>query len=303
LTKHNFASLAANWIKSLSLTKLDEEILLGSGELNADHMYGGQLLLKRRYPLQQGLKDTSYLSDKLLWSSKPVSFVQIIHVGTNHWACLSNKYCSSDEVELYDSLHSSRDPDESVIRQVCAILKSPAKKITVKVINVQQQCGSTQCGLFALAFASDLCADRDPFTRVYFESKFRSHLLKCFVAQEIDSFPSRERKNLPERSVTEVSLNLFCVCRQPEELPMVSCDRCCEWYHKGCMSIPEEVFSDPSIKWFCESCGFEGIALLIASLGSGKLDSAVKFLINNHFLAKLRMTGIMIMYFVIYYRF
>lgn len=70
------------------------------------------------------------------------------------------------------------DPGETVVQQVCAILCSQAKNITINVVNVQQQVGSSECGLFALAFASDLCGGRDPYTRVYYESKLRSHLKK-----------------------------------------------------------------------------------------------------------------------------
>lgn len=251
----------ANWIKSLALTKLDEEILLADGELTANHISGGQLLLRRLHPQQEGLNDTSYLCDKLLWQSKPVSFIQIIHVKGNHWACLSNRFCShANEVELFDSLHNhslhkSRGPDCSILDQACAILKSPAKSITINVVNVQQQYGSTQCGLYALAFAADLCENIDPFSRVYYESRFRSHLLTCFLSEKIAPFPSRRRRSVLEERVTKISVtDIFCICRLPEKLPMACCDACCEWYHPSCMEIEDEVFSDPNMKWWCDGC-------------------------------------------------
>lgn len=205
--------------------------------------------------MQEGLNDTSYLSDKLEWRSTPINFVQIIHVRNNHWACLSNYFCDSpNEVELFDSMHNSCDPDSSVIRQVCTVLNSSARNVMIKIINVQQQCGSNECGLFALAFASDLCAHRDPFTRVYFESKFRSHLLTCFVSGKTTHFPSRSRRVQEDRAVGVSVTDIFCVCRQPEQLPMVCCDLCCEWYHPSCISVPDGVFSDSGMKWWCERC-------------------------------------------------
>ena len=36
-----------SWIKSLSLTKQDENILINGKSLTADHVYGAQLLLKK----------------------------------------------------------------------------------------------------------------------------------------------------------------------------------------------------------------------------------------------------------------
>lgn len=251
-----FSVYVAIWINSLALTKLDEEILLNRGELTADHIYAGQCLLKKLYPLQEGLNDTSYLSDKLVWRSQPVNFVQVIHVGRNHWACLSNKYCDSlNEVELFDSQHNSRDPDSSVIPQVCAILNSLEKNVVIKIVDVQQQRGSTECGLFALAFASDLCANGDPFTRVYSESQFWSHLLKCFISEKMTPFPSRSKKSMSgERLAGFYPVDIFCVCRQPERLPMVCCDTCCEWYHSNCAQIPEEVFLDGKMTWCCDRC-------------------------------------------------
>ena len=201
--------------------------MLTNGELTADHISGGHVLLRKLHPQQEGLNDTSYLRDKLVWKSKPVNFVQIIHVGGNHWACLSNKFCTPEnEVELFDSFHSLHGADYTVLEQ------TTAKDIRISIVNVQQQSGSTQCGLYALAFAADLCEDRDPFSRVYYESRFRSHLLKSFVSEEIAPFPSRGRKSVSEERLIEVCVTgVFCVCRFPEKLPMACCDSCSEWYH------------------------------------------------------------------------
>ena len=230
--------------------------MLTNGELTADHISGGHVLLRKLHPQQEGLNDTSYLCDKLVWKSKPVNFVQIFHVGGNHWACLSNKFCTQEnEVELFDSFHSLHGADYTVLEQTCTILRSTAKDIRISIVNVQQQSGSTQCGLYALAFAADLCEDRDPFSRVYYESRFRSHLLKSFVSEEIAPFPSRGRKSVSEERLIEVCVTgVFCVCRFPEKLPMACCDACSEWYHCSCVAIPSDVFSDPNKKWWCDRC-------------------------------------------------
>lgn len=215
--------------------------------------------MQKLFPSQTGLKDTSYLADKLVWSSKPEQFVQIIFVRSGHWACLSNKFCSDvNEVDLYDSLRSPVLPDGSVAIQASVILHSEEKNVKVKTIDVQQQTNSVDCGLFALAFACDLCAGRDPSTRIYDQSKFRSHYKNCLVSEYITSFPSRRKSSSRQRVVEEVIVAIFCLCRQPERLPMVCCDICDEWFHNSCLYIPEDdfehAFEDDKRQWICQGC-------------------------------------------------
>ena len=42
---------------------------------------------------------------------------------------------------------------------------------------VQKQVGASGCGLFALAFAADLCHGLDPTNRSYDQAKIREHLI------------------------------------------------------------------------------------------------------------------------------
>ena len=243
--------MSSSWIKSLSLTKSDEQQLAAGGELTADLIYSGQLLMKRLYPSQNGLQDTSYLAEKV-WHSKPFKFVQVIYVKSRHWACLSNKFTSEEnEVELFDSLRT-KSPDHSILSQASTILQSKANKIKLKMVNVQQQSGSSDCGLFALAFAYDLCSDVDPFTKVYLQSKMRSHFNECLISEKIVPFPS-QKSNKQSRIASETEIGIFCTCRQPESLPMACCDGCMEWFHPTCVPIPDEIFSNSSAKWSCHS--------------------------------------------------
>lgn len=99
-----------------------------------------------------------------------------MYTGNHHWVCVSNKFCGSGEVELFDSkfIAGSLDPCGFIVQQLCAILHSQSEAITIKVIDIQHQTGCSDCGLFALAFAADLVENEDPFTRSYFQSKLRS---------------------------------------------------------------------------------------------------------------------------------
>ena len=161
----------------------------------------------------------------------------------NHWACLTNKFCRSEsDVELYDSLHT--DPaNDSILEQAAAILKSSyCKKMCIKVINIQT----------------------DLFQRAYDQSKLWLNIEKVFVRSSFSgivfSKPWRSNsKSLPERVVKALSVELHCICRLPDLLEsiygdMAHCDACKNWFHADCLAIPVEVFSDPTMQWFCINC-------------------------------------------------
>ena len=247
------------WISSLVLTKQDEQILLSGGWLSANHISAVHKLLRKAFPTQEGLNDTSVLSERLSWPSKPNKCVQIIHVSGCHWACLSNRFCGDGEIDLYDCFHTNPTKSEGIMKQACTILQSEESFVTVNVINVQYQEGSSDCGLFAAAMAFDLCNEIDPFLNKYDQSKMREHLRQCFEKQQIVSFPatvteaSQHKRN---RAVAKVMTEIYCTCRLPEEAPMACCDSCGTWYHQGCVNIPDEVFSDDDVPWICEICAF-----------------------------------------------
>ena len=72
--------------------------------MNANHISAANKLMIKAFPQQNGLQDTHYLAKKMYWPSIPKDFIQVVHVGDCHWACLSNKLCEDNVVELYNSL-------------------------------------------------------------------------------------------------------------------------------------------------------------------------------------------------------
>ena len=166
------------WINDLCLSSNDRSILRSGQWLTANHISAAQSLLKQTHPLQNGLCYTSYLLDRFQWSSVPDDFVQIIHVGGAHWACVSNQFCKEDEkhvVDLFDSLHTT--PGNTIKEQVCTILRCKKSILTIRVINVQQQTTGDSCGLFAIAMATDICRGKDPFRSTYDENEMRKNVM------------------------------------------------------------------------------------------------------------------------------
>lgn len=237
----------------------DKKVLAYGGLLTANHISAANILLKEHFPHQNGLKDSHYLATKNQWDSCPQDFVQIIFVAPGHWACLSNKFSSGNSVDLYDSMYTIPCKTGTILKQACRIMRSLNSGqlgITINVIRVTPQVGGADCGLFAISMAHDLCMGIDPFGRNPVQEQMRPHLLKCFEKQEISSFPNVARKELHsiDRVIKRVSFKIYCVCRGPSGRPMASCDVCLEWFHPGCVTIPEEVFRNESVEWKCPSC-------------------------------------------------
>ena len=159
----------------------------------------------KAFPQQNGLQDTQYLAKRMSWPSVPKDFIQIIHVGDCHWACLSNKFCEDNVVELYDSLHF--EPGDTIQEQVSTIMNCESADIIVKMMNVERQRSGHSCGLYAIALAVDLCFGNYPCSSLYDEEKMRSHLELCFSKQTITRFPQQFRNASHSCSVASAGMS------------------------------------------------------------------------------------------------
>ena len=114
-------------------------------------------------------------------------YIQIIHTGADHWIAI--KIVSDNELYVYDSLFFTK-PTYLVLKQVAAIVKSRSSRITMHLERVQFQKNSYNCGVYALAFITDLCYGRDPAAFLYASSmELCKHLLHCFQNGNMTTFP------------------------------------------------------------------------------------------------------------------
>ena len=244
------------WVHNLRLTMADKEILQSGRWLTANHIQAVNKLLRQMFPGQNGLQDTHQLSVKQTWDCSPDNFVQIIFVEHGHWACLSNVFSDrSDTIELFDSMHTIPTAEGSIGQQACCIAKSAKSELCIDVIGVQMQACTNDCGLFAISMAYDLCRGIDPFTQEVIQDDMRAHLLSCFEEERMTPFP-RVAGTLIGRNriVNSVCFELYCICRRPEFGLMAQCNQCCQWFHRDCVHIPDEVISNEDLPWDCPSC-------------------------------------------------
>ena len=66
----------------------------------------------------------------------------------------------TDSVCIYDSLKVSICLDTK--KQICSLLQPQGMQLTLDLMNVQHQTNLSDCGLFAIAFATELASQQSP---------------------------------------------------------------------------------------------------------------------------------------------
>ena len=104
----------------------------------------------------------------------------------------------------------------------------------VRFVDVQQQQGSCDCGLFALAFATSIVLDVDPIPSGYRfqQQNMRRHLRKYLLDGEMKMFPGRNVK--PKGIKSEDTIKVFVSAESQSfffNVSMIQCNKCEEWYH------------------------------------------------------------------------
>ena len=249
------------WIKigMIHLTYDDKKILESNDMwLNDKIINAAQVLLKTKFPLIEGFQDT-LLQKKHAFEVMSGEFIQIINKSNSHWVTLSNLGLQQHgTIRLYDSLNSST-LNQEVQDIIASLLISRCSVITVKIGRVQQQPDASNCGLFAIAFATLACFGQDPRMVSFEVSAMRKHLLTCIEKREIDLFPVTEICHSTHLDTLYV-FRVYCVCRMPlhkdEEEEMPRCNVCNERFHHKCQLESEKhwLLQEEAKVWYCNEC-------------------------------------------------
>jgi len=127
--------------------------------LNNTHINAANRLLKAQFPSVLGLHDTKYGQD-LSFPSTDSPFVQI-----NHWLTVQGVHLSL--VKVYDTMEYAST--ENVQSQIAAIMQSSSKSIVLQLEPTQVQMGDSDCGLFSIVYATDLCYGNDISSVCYYQ--------------------------------------------------------------------------------------------------------------------------------------
>ena len=155
------------------------------------------------------------------------------------------------EVMVFDSLYDSMPP--TTAEQVCALVHTPAQELTMLFANVKKQHNRSDCGVFAIAYATSLCHGVNPVTTQYTGRKMRDYLRRCLLLGEITPFPSRHTSPLDTVRSCQI-VEVVCHCRTQPECPMLQCSACQEVYHEQCEDFPKSFSNNEAKTWKCRTC-------------------------------------------------
>ena len=84
--------------------------------------------------------------------------------------------------------------------------------------------------------------------------------------KKIAMFPLKKETNKKEKPIKRTFIEINCNenCRRPEFFKMgkertngermAECEECELWFHQECEKIPDKIFKDDSLKYFCSKC-------------------------------------------------
>ena len=161
------------WMKDLKLSNHDRDILLSPTSWLTDSIIdASQTLLKDCNPAVPGLESVA-CALTLTHSVQRGEFVQILNTGSGHWVVITTIGAPSSTVYIYDSLYSYAGP--ILQKQIASILAIPQSQFQIKFIDVPIQSGSSDCGIFAVAYATALVLGKKPEQFHFNQVKMREH--------------------------------------------------------------------------------------------------------------------------------
>ena len=121
------------------------------------------------------------------------------------------------DVYVMDSLGGIFPISPSLKRQIAQVYGGRRSQLIIRRLSVQQQVGAKDCGLFAVAFAVEVCQRNDPSRVSYDHSKMRSHFASCLEKGHMDTFPrgrkSQENIPRPKGQSTSIPVLVKPACR------------------------------------------------------------------------------------------
>ena len=203
------------WKEEYSLTDDDRQILSNAERWLNDKLIdaGQKMLLKQYGDRVSGLQDV-IKSRTLSMDIEPSEFVQILNKSDSHWFTVSTIGCKPGVVNVYDS--ATKYTTHRNKEEIAALLHTTSDTITLQYMNVQHQYGGSDCGLFALAFATALCAGINPTACTFKQELMRNHFLSCINKGQIEQFPIKQSRRAITRPVKidTIDIPAIVVCQK-----------------------------------------------------------------------------------------
>ena len=160
-------------IARIKLNSDHQKVLATSGWLDDNIIAASQFLLKAQHPAVGSLQPL-ILASTLAMEPQTGEFVQILNLCKTHWIVVSTVGCQLGHINMCDSLHMTLS--KNIKKVIADLLRHQGSNITLNHCDVQWQSGSSDCGVFAIAFATAICAGHNPAAIVFNQRKMREHL-------------------------------------------------------------------------------------------------------------------------------
>ena len=148
-----------------SLSKYHQRIISSGAWLDVFIICAAQTLIQHQHPHIGGFQNT-LLTEKLAMIPPTQEFVQVVNVCGVHWITFSNIGCTdSSSIKVYNSL-GGRLP-KSKKKLVAHFLHKDHHHL------LQKQLDSSDCGCFALAYATSLCCGIESSKELYDQKAMR----------------------------------------------------------------------------------------------------------------------------------
>lgn len=121
---------------------------------------------------------------------------QIHHTGSDHWLTSASTDSQTDLI-LFDSLQGTIPSISNSLKlQLFAAYGNNKNHLTILVPKIQQQSNAVDCGIFALAYATEFCfSGFVGGENIDFDKQaMRQHLITCFQSKSLRPFPQLKRK-------------------------------------------------------------------------------------------------------------
>lgn len=149
------------------------------------HIALANTLLQQQFPDRAGFQSTLYVAKGRCVPQKEGTIQIHFDEARKHW--LTSSF-SGRRVQIFDSRYTGFIPD-GVKEQMKAIYGHLSKQLSAQVVRVQQQQGTTDCGLYAIAYALHVANGDDPAKLKFEQKKMRAHFLECLKKKKLEAFP------------------------------------------------------------------------------------------------------------------
>jgi Ulp1 family protease len=195
-------------ISNLNLKFQHKQILQSCEYLDDTIIDAALMLLRKQSPEIQGLESPLVLAAAHGAQDLRPPIIQIHHDSSrSHWITSSS---IRGTVEVCDSLRKRNAISKTLktqLRHTYAHLYEEQVSMDVRELPCDQQENTYDCGLHAIATAVQIAHAKDP-TCTFDKSRMRSHLLDCFIVENLTSFTivQKKIKRTKERSVDKKDL-------------------------------------------------------------------------------------------------